>query len=65
MVNAPGQGWYDTMVEFVQSPPDVGFGMYVAQLAGIGLATAWNFCANLFWTWQATEGEAGDAETSK
>lgn len=53
MATRHGHSWYDTLVAFVQSPPDVGSAMYLAQLAGIGLATAWNFCANLFWTWQS------------
>ena len=47
--------WYDTLVKFVQAPPNVGVALYIAQLAGIGLATAWNFCANLFWTWQSND----------
>lgn len=32
-------------------PPEVGGWVYPSQLAGIAFATAWNFLANLRWTW--------------
>jgi putative flippase GtrA len=35
----------------IVDPPEVGAWVYVSQLAGIGVATAWNFLANLRWTW--------------
>ncbi|MCA9545895.1 MAG: GtrA family protein [Myxococcales bacterium] len=35
----------------VLDPPDVGLWVYVSQLVGIGVATAWNFLANMKWTW--------------
>ena len=46
---------YDAIIQFVKAPPNIGMALYLAQLVGIGLATAWNFCANLFWTWQSKE----------
>ena len=49
------RSWYNTLLQFVQTPPEVGVALYLSQLAGIGLATAWNFCANLFWTWQSSD----------
>lgn len=36
----------------VLDPPAVGAGVYLAQLAGIGVATGWNFLANFYWTWR-------------
>jgi putative flippase GtrA len=30
---------------------------YPAQLVGIGIAMAWNFLTNFFWTWAQTEGQ--------
>lgn len=36
----------------VLDPPDVGHGVYLAQLVGIGVATGWNFLANFYWTWR-------------
>ena len=47
--------WYQTVATFMQSPPRLGLAMYVSQLLGIALATAWNFCANLLWTWQTDD----------
>ena len=35
----------------LQEPPQVGAWQYVAQLGGVGVATAWNFLANFYWTW--------------
>lgn len=37
----------------IVDPPEVGAWVYVSQLAGIGVAMAWNFLANLRWTWGA------------
>ncbi|MBW2276932.1 MAG: GtrA family protein [Deltaproteobacteria bacterium] len=34
---------------------DVGSWIYVSQLAGIALATFWNFFANVYWTWKQRE----------
>lgn len=39
----------------IANPPDVGHGIYISQLAGIAVATGWNFFANLFWTWKSPE----------
>lgn len=39
----------------VREPPDVGAGVYPAQLAGIAAATGWNFLANFYWTWRRGE----------
>ncbi len=50
---AGGEGWRRYLVRPVVDPPDVGIGIYVAQLAGIGVATGWNFLANFYWTWKA------------
>lgn len=36
----------------VLDPPEVGAGVYLAQLAGIAVATGWNFLANFYWTWR-------------
>jgi putative flippase GtrA len=35
----------------VVAPPEVGAWVYASQLVGIVVATAWNFLANLKWTW--------------
>jgi len=35
----------------VCAPPPVGAWQYGAQLAGVGVATTWNFLANFYWTW--------------
>ena len=39
----------------VVSPPDIGAGVYLSQLAGIAVATGWNFLANFHWTWGRDE----------
>lgn len=39
----------------VREPPDVGAGVYPAQLVGIAAATGWNFLANFYWTWRRGE----------
>ncbi len=44
----------------IAHPPDVGAGIYLAQLVGIGVATGWNFLANVYWTWRHPT-EAPDA----
>lgn len=36
----------------IAAPPDVGAPKFLSQLAGIGVATFWNFFANLLWTWR-------------
>ena len=48
-----------TLRDFVAAPPEVGAGMYVSQLLGIGAATGWNFAANVFWTWRSPDGSSG------
>ncbi|MCK9461243.1 MAG: GtrA family protein [Proteobacteria bacterium] len=40
----------------IAAPADVGLWIYVSQLAGIAVATLWNFAANLFWTWKRGKG---------
>ncbi len=43
----------------ITDPPSVGGGIYLAQLVGIGVATGWNFLANVYWTWRhPTEAES-------
>jgi dolichol-phosphate mannosyltransferase len=46
------------LVAAITHPPDVGAWMYVSQLAGIAVATLWNFTANFFWTWRHSAGES-------
>jgi putative flippase GtrA len=41
------------IVHPVVNPPEIGAGIYVSQLVGIGVSTGWNFFANLLWTWRA------------
>ena len=36
-------------------PPPVGRWRFATQLVGVGLGTAWNFGANLLWTWRASD----------
>ena len=48
--------WFERLASFAKSPPDLGLGMYVSQLLGIGVATGWNFFVNLTWTWRKSEG---------
>lgn len=55
------EDWWKAIRKFIEAPPDVGLALYAAQLLGIGLATAWNFCANLFWTWQAPTDSESDS----
>lgn len=58
------EDWLNAIRKFMVTPPDVGLALYAAQLLGIGLATAWNFCANLFWTWQAPENSGHDSPSA-
>ena len=51
ILHLPGETW-----SVVTRPPDVGFYMYLSQLSGVVIATAWNFGANNFWTWRTPEG---------
>ena len=39
---------------------DVGGWIYVSQLAGIAVATLWNFFANFHWTWKRRQMERQD-----
>lgn len=39
-------------MRLMSDPPQVGHMIYVSQLCGIGVATAWNFLANFYWTWK-------------
>lgn len=40
-----------SLLKLIHSPPEVGRWIYASQLFGIGAATAWNFLANFYWTW--------------
>ena len=55
-----GHGASEGFVAAIADPPDVGRWMYLSQLAGIAVATLWNFTANFFWTWKREKG-ASDA----
>jgi putative flippase GtrA len=46
------------VVAAITDPPDVGRWIYASQLAGIAVATLWNFTANFFWTWRRDKGAA-------
>jgi len=46
----------------ITDPPAVGGGIYFAQLVGIGVATGWNFLANVYWTWRHPTHEAPSAQ---
>ena len=37
------------------APPRLGALVYLSQLAGVGVATVWNFLVNFHWTWAARE----------
>lgn len=50
---AGAEGITGRLQRSVVEPPDVGVWLYVSQLAGIGVATGWNFLANFYWTWRA------------
>ena len=41
------EGWQLLMT----TPPRVGDWVYLSQLLGIIIATAWNFTMNVYWTW--------------
>lgn len=47
------EGW---ILRPIQSPPEVGHWIYVSQLAGIAVATGWNYLANFHWTWGGPKG---------
>jgi len=51
-----GNGATEGIVSAIADPPDVGRWMYASQLAGIAVATLWNFTANFFWTWKREKG---------
>jgi putative flippase GtrA len=53
---AAGDGARAGVLPAISDPPDVGRWMYVSQLAGIAVATLWNFTANFFWTWKREKG---------
>jgi putative flippase GtrA len=40
-----------SLMKLILNPPQVGIYMYASQLLGIMIATAWNFLANLKFTW--------------
>ena len=59
---AVDEGWFGRYVRRpIAAPPDVGRGIYLAQLAGIGVATGWNFLANVYWTWRHPTVDEGTA----
>lgn len=41
-------------------PPAVGNWVYLSQLLGIGVGTAWNYLLNFYWTWGRDAGESGE-----
>jgi len=49
VASALGVGWR------LLEGADVGSWIYVSQLAGIAVATLWNFFANFYWTWRQRE----------
>lgn len=50
-------GWFEKwVVHPVVDPPDVGYMKYISQLAGISVATFWNFLMNYYWTWGEDKG---------
>ena len=55
-IGVNSDNWFERLANFAKSPPDLGFGMYVSQLLGIGVATGWNFFVNLTWTWRQSDG---------
>jgi putative flippase GtrA len=58
---AAGEHHAAGLVAAIADPPDVGRWIYVSQLAGIAVATLWNFTANFFWTWKHEKGATGSA----
>lgn len=49
---AGADGWFERwLYRPVVDPPQVGWWIYVSQLAGIAASTGWNFLANFHWTW--------------
>ena len=52
---AVGGDFWGRALHAVMVPPPVGRWRFVTQLAGVSLGTAWNFGANLLWTWRAPE----------
>ena len=58
---AAGGGTERGIVAAIYDPPDVGRWIFASQLAGIAVATLWNFTANFFWTWRRDKGRADGA----
>ncbi len=52
---AGANGTVEMLLRPIVNPPEVGYWLYVSQLAGIGVATGWNFLANFYWTWRSNE----------
>ncbi len=52
-----GPSFQHYVQRLVREPPDVGAGVYPAQLVGIAAATGWNFLANFYWTWRRGEAQ--------
>jgi putative flippase GtrA len=50
-------GLMGTIKHLIVNPPEVGGGIYLSQLVGIGVATVWNYLANFYWTWKASKPE--------
>ncbi len=46
----------------VREPPEIGYWIVSSQLVGIGVATAWNFLANFYWTWAQSSGASSDMD---
>lgn len=45
--------YFGGSLSLMKDPPQVGHWIYVSQLFGIAVATAWNFLANFYWTWRS------------
>ena len=50
-------GIIGTSKHVILNPPDVGSWIYLSQVAGIGVATVWNYLANFYWTWREKDPE--------
>ena len=53
--SAGESGLMGSLQHLIMDPPDVGNGIYLSQMVGIGVATVWNYLANFYWTWRGGE----------
>ncbi len=49
----------ERVIGTIASPPEVGAFKYGSQMAGIGLATMWNFIMNTRWTFRVERSDPG------